>query len=84
MSYLVIPDLRTRQSKAAQDFMRRKGYDLRPVHYLKIIDQNVWYYYYDLAEGLLELEVELDSDESPEAVKVTAFVTGKHSELISH
>lgn len=53
------PDLRTRQGKAAQAYMERKGYkDLRPHDVLKIEGVPCWYFYYRLPEGgLLELEV---------------------------
>lgn len=56
---MVIPDMRTREAKAAQLFMQRKGYgDTRPYGVIAIAAQPVWYYYYRLPEGILELEVE--------------------------
>lgn len=64
--------------------MRRKGYDdLRPIHYQKVVDQDVWYYYYDLEEGLLELEVEIGAWDVEGNAKVTAFRHGSHSELLT-
>lgn len=83
MTHLMIPDLRTRPSKTAQEFMRKKGYDLRPIHFLKIVDQDVWYYYYDLDEGLLELEIELGAWDPDGVAKVTAFRHGRHTELLT-
>lgn len=80
--HLYSPDLRTRPSRVAQEFMRRKGYNLRPIHYIKVEGQDVWYYYYDLPEGLLELEVEVGPWDIEGNAKVTAFVHGEHTELL--
>lgn len=63
--------------------MKRKGYNLRPVHFQKILDQDVWYYYYDLDEGLLELEVEQGPWDNEGIAKVTAFRHGSHQELLT-
>ena len=44
---------------AAAEFMRQKGYPKADPHDVeKIEDLDVWYFYYDLPEGTLELEVE--------------------------
>lgn len=52
------PDMRTREARAAQQYMQRKGYgDVKPYGVIPVEDQNVWYYYYNLPEGTLELEV---------------------------
>jgi hypothetical protein len=51
-------DLRTRESRAAQGFMARKGLpDIRPLGALKIDDMACWYYYYLTPECVVELEV---------------------------
>lgn len=46
--------------RAASEFMRHKGYgDARPARIETVEDEsNLWYFFYDLAEGTLELEVE--------------------------
>ena len=72
----VKPDLRTREAKAAQEFMSRKGYpQIRPVGVVGIPDDSCWYFYYRLPEGVLELEVIGDPDGHRFTRKVTSFVT---------
>jgi hypothetical protein len=57
----VTPDLRTREARAAQAYMKRKGYpDARPYSVIPIEGQPCWYFYYQLPEGRLELEVSDD------------------------
>lgn len=47
--------------RAAAEFMRHKGYgSVTPVEIEEVEGIDVWYFYYDLAEGALELEVEWD------------------------
>jgi hypothetical protein len=42
----------------AQYYMRHKGYpDVRPFRIEKLRETPCWYFYYDLPEGELELEV---------------------------
>lgn len=54
-----IPDMRTRHAKAASLYMRNNGHgDARPYGLEEIEDGDCWYYYYELPEGVLELEVE--------------------------
>lgn len=56
---MIVPDMRTREARAAQLFMQRKGYGgYKPYGVVPIMGQPVWYYYYNLPEGTLELEVE--------------------------
>lgn len=48
----------TPQEQAAQQFMAWKGLpDELPVEIEKLADQPCWYFYYELPEGDLELEV---------------------------
>lgn len=55
------PDLRTKEAKAAQEYMAHKGYgDLRPTGVIPIEDDDCWYFYYELPNHLLELEVTPD------------------------
>lgn len=57
------PDLRTRHAKAAQAYLKRKGYDdPRPHGVIPIEDDQCWYFYYELPDGNLELEVAFDGD----------------------
>lgn len=57
------PDLRTREAKAAQAFIRRKGYaDVVPEDVIKIEGDLCWYFYYDLPDGYLELEVAWENE----------------------
>lgn len=58
------PDLRTRESRAAQAYMRRKGYpDIRPYEVIPIEGDTCWYFYYELPEGDLELEVVFENSQ---------------------
>lgn len=69
---LYLPDLRTREAKAAQTYMCHKGYpDIRPTSVIRIEDDDCWYFYYLLPEGILELEV--CSVDRQWTCKVTAF-----------
>lgn len=72
---LATADLRTRHGKTAQEFMAVKGYpNIRPVGVQAVEEQECWYYYYELPEGLLELEVYWDPDSEQFKRRVTAFV----------
>ncbi len=48
------------QDVVASRFMSHKGYDIRPYDVEKLDGQPCWYYYYELPEGILELEVSWD------------------------
>lgn len=77
---LAAADLRTRHAKVAQEYMAYKGYPtIRPLGMKAIEDDNCWYYYYRMPEGLLELEVFLDLNMDPDTRqyqrRVTAFLT---------
>lgn len=51
-------DEQTPQGLAAQQFMEHKGLGhLRPYDVEAVDDQPCWYFYYELPEGVLELEV---------------------------
>jgi hypothetical protein len=46
------------QELVAKDFMSRKGYpELVPTETERVADSYCWYFYYDLPEGELDLEV---------------------------
>lgn len=67
------PDLRTRQARAAAQYMEHKGYDgIRPLGFIPV-DEECSYFYYKLPEGILELEVCASPDGFGR--RVTAFVT---------
>lgn len=66
-------NLNTPEAQIAEHFMRHKGYDKKPHSVEKLEDQPCWYFYYDLPEGELELEVFYDQDEDDWEVTVTAF-----------
>lgn len=66
------PDMRTRHAKAAQAYMKRKGYsDVQPVDVIPIEGDLCWYFYYNLPDGRLELEVSWE--EGDWRYVVTAF-----------
>lgn len=68
-------DLTTPQAQIAQHYMREtkgiKGAEPHDVD--KIDDQLCWYFYYQLPQGELELEVFFSSDIDDWIVTVTAF-----------
>jgi len=69
-------DLRTRESKAAQEYMSKKGYEeIRPLGVASVEDDECFYYYYEVPEGILELEVAYDLPTQRYSRQVTAFVT---------
>lgn len=64
-------DLDTPQAKAAMLYMQHKGYpNLRPKAVEEVEGEYVWYFYFDIPEGELELEVEYEDGEW------LSFVTG--------
>ena len=72
----VTPDLRTREAKAAQDYMKHKGYrDIRPLGYIPIEGDECSYFYYEVPEGLIELEVAWDEAARKYLRKVASFIT---------
>lgn len=63
------------QDMAARLFMEHKGYsDVRPIEVEKLDDIPCWYFYYDLPEGTLELEVYYDVRREDWISTVTSFV----------
>ena len=68
-------DLTTPEAQIAQDFMVRKGYqNVVPVDYEAIDSAHpCYYFYYDLPEGELELEVSFDPKSGMWDTLVTAF-----------
>jgi hypothetical protein len=78
LSGLIPPDLRRRDAKVASEFMRIKGYArIRPLGYLVISESDeddCWYYYYELPEGVLELEVTNHKKEGRYSRLVTGFI----------
>ena len=68
-------DLTTPQARMAQYFMREvKGLTIEP-HDVEQLDdhQDCWYFYYDLPQGELELEVFYDARKRDWDIAVTAF-----------
>lgn len=56
------PDLRTRETKSAQEYMAHKGYpELKPRAVIPVEGDECWYFYYQLPNHLLELEVTPDN-----------------------
>lgn len=52
------------QHMAAEQFMAHKGLPhARPFDVEKVDDEPCWYFYYELPEGVLELEVYWNGDE---------------------
>lgn len=66
-------DLSTPQAQMAQHFMRRKGLDVEPFEVEQLDDATCWYFYYDLPQGTLELEVFFDDKADDWDVVVTSF-----------
>jgi len=63
------------QDTAARLFMDHKGYpDARPFEVDKLEDQLCWYFYYELPEGVLELEVWWNERVQDWVCTVTSFV----------
>lgn len=63
------------QETAARVFMEHKGYPrARPFEVDKLEGQPCWYFYYDLPEGRLELEVSWDERVQDWRLLVTGFV----------
>lgn len=68
------PDLSTPQARAAAEFMAYKGYpDIHPNQVDKVEGRPIWYFYYDLPHGILELEVEQDRRTGEWSWSATAF-----------
>lgn len=66
-------DLTTPQAAAARQFMQHKGLGhVQPWDVEKLDGQPCWYFYYDLPEGELELEVFWDERDGWQ-VMVTTF-----------
>jgi hypothetical protein len=58
----------------AQWYMSHKGYpDIEAFQVDKLDDQDCWYFYYQLPEGVLELEVYYDHRKTDWETAVTAF-----------
>jgi hypothetical protein len=62
------------QDTVARLFMEHKGYRVRPFEIDKLPDIPCWYYYYDLPDGRLELEVFFDARKQDWITTVTSFV----------
>lgn len=70
-------DITTPQAAAARQFMsERKLGHLIPFDVERIEGEHCWYFYYDLPEGELELEVAWDSKVQKWEMAVTAFGRG--------
>lgn len=75
---LATADLRTRHAKVVQEYMAGKGYpEIRPLGLIAIENDECWYYYYLLPEGLLELEVFRDPKTDRWHRSVASFLTDK-------
>lgn len=69
------PDVRELpQQTVARLFMERKGYmDARAKDVEKLDDSPCWYFFYELPDGDLELEVFFDAERSTWECMVTTF-----------
>lgn len=62
------------QDRIAHFFMAGKGYpNIEPRDTIRVDDTYVWYFYYELPEGILEVEVSWEEDTEWEA-HVASFV----------
>lgn len=66
-------DLDTPQAQIAQHFMKHKGLNVRPFEIERLENQPCWYFYYQLPEGQLELEVFYNQTSDDWEVAVTCF-----------
>lgn len=67
-------DLTTPQALIAQHFMKHKGYSsIEPYDVERLDNQPCWYFYYELPEGDLELEVFYDETTKEWETTVTVF-----------
>lgn len=67
-------DLTTPQAQIAKHFMDHKGVKVEPHDVERLNDlEPCWYFYYDLPQGELELEVFYDSQADDWKVCVTSF-----------
>lgn len=57
----------------AAEYMEHKGLDARPFSVEKLDGQDCWYFYYELEDGRLELEVYYNKRESEWETTVTGF-----------
>ena len=64
------------QDVVARDFMRQRGYYKKPKLIERVEGDFCWYYYYDLPEGELELEVSWEEKDGWQAT-VTDFVLSR-------
>lgn len=70
-----VPDLSAPETQIAQEFMARKGYpDIKPFAVEEVhATSALYYFYYQLPEGQLELEVSWDPKTGTWDTLVTAF-----------
>lgn len=62
------------EDQVAANYMAHKGYrGIEPVDVEKLFEQPCWYYYYELPEGTLELEVFWNEKRRQWETMVTAF-----------
>ena len=64
------------QDQVAALFMERKGYPEIKPQAVEFVGDACWYYYYQLPEGTVELEVAYNRRRSEWETMVTAFDTG--------
>ena len=70
---VVTIDLTTPQALIARHYMDHKGIGVEPHAIDKLDDLPCWYFYYDLPQGELELEVFFDNVADDWIVTVTSF-----------
>lgn len=58
---LIDPDLKSPESQAAVAFMEHKGYRATPLGL--VVEEEAWYFYFEVPEGLIELEVEFEDEQ---------------------
>lgn len=62
---MIPPDPHASQTRAAMAFMAHKGYPGQAPLGVEVVEgaDPSWYFYFEVPEGLIELEVEHDGDE---------------------
>lgn len=65
------------QATVARQFMNHKGLDVEPFEIERVEGQPLWYAYYKMPEGVLELEIWYEAKTDEWDTQVTSFSPDK-------